>query len=63
MERKTRIEILKQTSNIWAMLAAAGFAAALFQGSWILGTLFGLYSAIMSMRIIRQRVRLEDGGE
>ncbi len=59
MDRKTEIEILKQTSNIWAMLSAAGFAAALFQGAWIMGPLFGVYAAGMSMRTIKRRVRLE----
>lgn len=59
MERKTKIEILKQASNMWAMLAVAGIGAALFQGAWILGPLFGAYATCLSFRCIRRRVRLE----
>ena len=42
----------RQISNIWAMLSAAGFAAAFFQGQWFWGLLFGLFSLIMSLKLI-----------
>lgn len=61
MYRTIRIEKLKQTSNIWAMLAAAGFAAALFQKAWLIGCLFGAFSVFMSLNTIEKRVKIEKG--
>lgn len=58
-DKITGIEKLKQTSNIWAMLAAGVFIAALFQGFWILGPLFGAYSLHMSNKFIEKRVLME----
>lgn len=58
-EKIAYIEKLKQGSNIWAMLAAAGFVAALFQGFWFLGALLGLYSTHKSFALIDKRIGLE----
>ena len=63
MYRTIKIEKLKQTSNIWAMLSAAGFAAALFQGAWFVGSIFGGYAAYMSLRTIEKRVKFEKEGQ
>lgn len=59
MYKEIQVEKLKQGSNIWAMLSAAGYAAALFQGSWIWGAVFGTYAAFMSYRLIEKRIRLQ----
>ena len=43
---------LRQISNIWAMVSAASFAAAFFQGEWFWGFALGLFAFRMSMKLI-----------
>lgn len=43
---------LRQISNIWAMISAASFAAAFFQGEWFWGFALGLFAFRMSLKLI-----------
>lgn len=46
-----RIISARYIVSIWAMLAAASLAAAFFQGSWLFGLPFGLFSINMVIRL------------
>lgn len=60
---KARIEQIKQSANIWGMIAAGGFIAACFQCQFIWGLILGVYSVHMSLKLTRQWAEAEEGNE
>ena len=51
---------LQQTSNIWAMISAASFAAAFFQGLWFWGFALGLFAFRMSMYLLEAAEKITE---
>ena len=49
---KHTYEKYRMISNVWAMLAAASYAAAIFQDQWLWGILFGIFSLNRANRFI-----------
>ena len=58
--RREKIENLKVAVGIWAMLAAASFASAFFDGHEFLGTCLGVYSVYMTRKLTAAWVRGEE---
>ncbi|MBR4742410.1 MAG: hypothetical protein IK079_05905 [Desulfovibrio sp.] len=57
---KEKVEILKIYTNIWAMVAAALFAAVFFNDAYFSGTALGAYSTYMAVDCTKKWVRAED---
>lgn len=58
-----RIETSKQMANVWAMFAVASYAAAFFEGQWVLGLLFGFIGIKMVTVMTKSKVEAEKGLE
>lgn len=66
MKDKVNRAAVTQLSNIWAMVSAAGFAAAFFQGSWLLGVGIGMscmyFSVMLAIEVAKGAKKEKEDG-